>query len=43
MKIATKIDQYYALKQTSTLQTELQQFINKTRFSDGLTLVGIPF
>ena len=43
MKIVTKIDQYYALKQISTLQTELQQFINKTRFSDALTLAGIPF
>jgi len=31
------------LTQTGPIQTDLQQFVDESRFSDGLTLAGIPF
>tara|TARA_S200000501_G_C20798854_1_gene733069 strand:- start:381 stop:1493 length:1113 start_codon:yes stop_codon:yes gene_type:complete len=43
MQVGNKIDQYDVLTQTGSIQTDLQQFIDESRFSDGLTLAGIPF
>jgi len=43
MQVANKVDQYDVLTQTGPIQTDLQQFVDESRFSDGLTLAGIPF
>jgi len=43
MQVANKVDQYDALIKTGPMQTDLQQFVDESRFSDGLTLAGIPF
>ena len=43
MQIGNGTGNYDALINTKDLQVELQQFIDEARFSDGLTLVGIPF
>ncbi len=42
MQIGNKIDSYDHFVKTGELQMELQQFIDEMRFSDGLTLVGVP-
>jgi len=42
MQIGNKIDAYDHLTKTGSLQVDLQQFIDEARYSDGLTLVGIP-
>lgn len=42
MQIGNNIDSYKHLTETGKLQTELQQFVDEGRFSDGLTLVGTP-
>ena len=42
MQIGNKIDSYEHLLKTGSLQMELQQFIDENKFSDGLTIVGIP-
>ncbi|NAS10976.1 class I SAM-dependent methyltransferase [Poritiphilus flavus] len=43
MQIGNSTGDYGALVNTGGLQVELQQFIDEARFSDGLTLVGVPF
>ncbi len=42
MQIGNIIDSYDHLTKTGDFQMELQQFVDENRFSDGLTLVGIP-
>lgn len=42
MQIGNSTGNYSALTNTSNFQMELQQHIDNVRFSDGLTLVGIP-
>ena len=42
MQIGNHTGEFNALLKTGELQMELQQFIDEARFSDGLTLVGIP-
>lgn len=42
MQVGHITDDYVPLNGTKDLQVELQQYIDETRFSDGLTLVGIP-
>lgn len=42
MQLGNQTGIYKVLTQTGEFQTELQQFIDEERFSDGLTLVGIP-
>lgn len=42
MQIGNKVGNYSCLLDTGELQMELQQCIDNARFSDGLTLVGIP-
>lgn len=42
MQIGNKVDSYDHFTKTGSLQIELQQFIDEVRYSDGLTLVGIP-
>ena len=42
MQIGNKIDSYDHLIKTGNLQMELQQFVDENRFSDGLTIVGVP-
>ena len=43
MQIGNSTGDYNALVSTGSLQMELQQFVDEARFSDGLTLVGVPF
>jgi 2-polyprenyl-3-methyl-5-hydroxy-6-metoxy-1,4-benzoquinol methylase len=42
MQIGNSTGNYRALTETKAFQIELQQFVDEARFSDGLTLVGIP-
>lgn len=42
MQIGNKTGKYEPLTETSEFQIELQQFVDESRFSDGLTIVGIP-
>lgn len=42
MQIGNITDDYKSLVETKEFQIELQQYIDEMRFSDGLTLVGIP-
>ncbi|MEL6898647.1 MAG: methyltransferase domain-containing protein, partial [Planctomycetota bacterium] len=42
MQISNHVGQYDALTGTGEIQIELQQFVDESRFSDGLTLVGVP-
>lgn len=42
MQIGNKTGDYNALTQSGELQVDLQQFVDEARFSDGLTLVGVP-
>lgn len=42
MQIGNSIDEYSALTKTGEFQMELQQFVDESRFSDGITLVGVP-
>lgn len=42
MQIGNSTGDYTALTQSKRMQVELQQFVDEARFSDGLTLVGIP-
>ena len=42
MQIGNQIGSYNHLTKTGPLQMELQQFLDEVRFSDGLTIVGIP-
>jgi len=43
MQIGNSTDDYNPLLKTGDLQVELQQFLDENRFSDGLTLVGVPY
>lgn len=42
MQLGTKIKQFDVLTKTGDIQVDLQQYIDEKRFSDGLTLAGIP-
>jgi len=42
MQIGNSIEEYSALTKTGEFQMELQQFVDESRFSDGITLVGVP-
>lgn len=42
MQIGNRTKNYFPLLSTKDFQIELQQFIDENRFSDGLTLVGVP-
>lgn len=42
MQMGNRTGNYECLTGTKEIQTELQQFVDENRFSDGLTLVGIP-
>ncbi|MEL6864691.1 MAG: class I SAM-dependent methyltransferase [Bacteroidota bacterium] len=42
MQVGNITDEYAGLTGTSEFQMELQQFVDEARFSDGITLVGIP-
>jgi SAM-dependent methyltransferase len=42
MQIGNATGDYIPLTETGKFQMELQQFVDEARFSDGLTLVGIP-
>jgi SAM-dependent methyltransferase len=42
MQIGNSTGNYTALTGTKKMQVELQQFVDEVRFSDGLTLVGVP-
>lgn len=42
MQACNKTENYAVLNETGEFQTELQQFIDENKFSDGLTLVGVP-
>ncbi len=42
MQIGAEIDDYNVLTKTGAIQLDLQQLIDDVRFSDGLTLAGIP-
>lgn len=42
MQIGNRTGDYNALNETGAFQVELQQYVDEVRFSDGLTLVGIP-
>jgi 2-polyprenyl-3-methyl-5-hydroxy-6-metoxy-1,4-benzoquinol methylase len=43
MQVGNATGNYDHFTKTGNLQMELQQFIDEVRFSDGLTLVGLPF
>ena len=42
MQIGNQLNEYEPLIRLGNFQINLQQFIDEARFSDGLTLVGIP-
>lgn len=42
MQVGHLTDAYEGFTLSGSFQTELQQFIDEVRFSDGITLVGIP-
>ncbi len=42
MQVGNATGNYSALVETKRLQVDLQQFVDEARFSDGLTLVGVP-
>lgn len=42
MQIGNETGDYVPLQETGITQVELQQFVDESRFSDGLTLVGVP-
>ena len=42
MQIGNSTGKYDALVDTGSFQVELQQFVDEARFSDGLTIVGVP-
>lgn len=42
MQVGNSTGNYEALTKTSGFQMELQQYIDEARFSDGLTIVGVP-
>lgn len=42
MQVGNKTGDYTSLTETGEMQVELQQFVDESRFADGLTLVGIP-
>lgn len=42
MQIGNSTGDYKALVNTGEMQMELQQFVDEARFSDGLTIVGVP-
>ncbi len=41
-QVGNKIKDYELLTKTGVLQVELQQYVDEARFSDGLTIAGIP-
>ncbi len=43
MQMGNATDEYTVLTGTKDQQVELQQFVDENRFSDGITLVGVPF
>ena len=43
MQACNKSGNHNVLQETGAFQQELQQFVDEQRFSDGLTLVGVPF
>jgi transcription elongation factor Elf1 len=42
MQLGSEIDNFDVLTKTGNIQLELQQFVDEMRFSDGLTLAGVP-
>ncbi|MEQ8473572.1 MAG: class I SAM-dependent methyltransferase [Marinoscillum sp.] len=42
MQTAHQTEAYQVLTDTSGFQVELQQFVDEARFSDGITIVGVP-
>jgi 2-polyprenyl-3-methyl-5-hydroxy-6-metoxy-1,4-benzoquinol methylase len=42
MQLGNKIKSYNHLTLTGEIQMELQQFVDEVKFSDGLTIVGVP-
>ena len=42
MQVGNSTGYYDAFLKSGELQIELQQFVDEQRFSDGLTIVGIP-
>jgi 2-polyprenyl-3-methyl-5-hydroxy-6-metoxy-1,4-benzoquinol methylase len=42
MQVGNHTSNYTALTETKDIQVGLQQFVDEVKFSDGLTLVGIP-
>lgn len=42
MQLGSEIGNFDVLTQTGNIQMELQQFVDEMRFSDGLTLAGVP-
>jgi 2-polyprenyl-3-methyl-5-hydroxy-6-metoxy-1,4-benzoquinol methylase len=42
MQVGNSTGNYTALTETKNMQVDLQQYVDEVRFSDGLTLVGIP-
>ncbi|MEO1434555.1 MAG: class I SAM-dependent methyltransferase [Bacteroidota bacterium] len=42
MQVSNHTDSYDGFVQSGSLQVELQQFVDEARFSDGLTIVGVP-
>ncbi|MFT4523341.1 MAG: 2-polyprenyl-3-methyl-5-hydroxy-6-metoxy-1,4-benzoquinol methylase [Bacteroidia bacterium] len=42
MQVGNATGNYTALNETGEMQVELQQFVDENRFSDGLTIVGVP-
>lgn len=43
MQVGNSTGDYIPLQETGKMQVELQQFVDESRFSDGLTIVGVPF
>ncbi len=42
MQLGNKVNSYKHFTETGDEQVELQQFVDEARFSDGLTIVGVP-
>jgi len=42
MQFGARIDNYQVLTDSGDIQVDLQQYVDENRFSDGLTLAGIP-
>ncbi|MCG8577493.1 MAG: class I SAM-dependent methyltransferase [Flavobacteriales bacterium] len=42
MQVGNSTGDYVPLQETGKMQVDLQQFVDEARFSDGLTIVGVP-